>query len=157
MNPFCPYFFPFLWSFKVMGSLADKKCMQGQRVSGILVKKNFSYHILAPSDLSSEMVFVITSGVSYMFECMLLTPVLFFLMMQITLIWPWAQWNRLKPFPSLALSPCFWVSYGTWQVSKPVCVCVCVCVCVYYVFICGAHRVCVCIMCLYVVLIVCVF
>lgn len=37
-----------------MGSLADKKCLQGQRVSGILVKKNFNYHILNPSDLSSE-------------------------------------------------------------------------------------------------------
>lgn len=37
-----------------MGSLADKKCVQGQRVSGILVKKNFNYHILNPSDLSSE-------------------------------------------------------------------------------------------------------
>uniref|UniRef100_A0A8C7IW79 Cleavage and polyadenylation specificity factor subunit 3 n=1 Tax=Oncorhynchus kisutch TaxID=8019 RepID=A0A8C7IW79_ONCKI len=39
---------------KVMGSLADKKCQQGQRVSGILVKRNFSYHILTPSDLSSH-------------------------------------------------------------------------------------------------------
>ena len=39
---------------QVMGSLADKKCVQGQRVSGILVKKNFNYHILTPSDLSSE-------------------------------------------------------------------------------------------------------
>ncbi|XP_068582549.1 cleavage and polyadenylation specificity factor subunit 3 [Cebidichthys violaceus] len=38
---------------KVMGSLADKKCAQGQRVSGILVKKNFNYHILNPSDLST--------------------------------------------------------------------------------------------------------
>lgn len=38
---------------KVMGSLADKKCSQGQRVSGILVKRNFSYHILTPSDLSN--------------------------------------------------------------------------------------------------------
>ncbi|XP_061651675.1 cleavage and polyadenylation specificity factor subunit 3 isoform X1 [Phyllopteryx taeniolatus] len=37
---------------KVMGSLADQKCVQGQRVSGILVKKNFNYHILNPSDLS---------------------------------------------------------------------------------------------------------
>ncbi|XP_049597434.1 cleavage and polyadenylation specificity factor subunit 3 isoform X2 [Syngnathus scovelli] len=37
---------------KVMGSLADQKCIQGQRVSGILVKKNFNYHILNPSDLS---------------------------------------------------------------------------------------------------------
>ncbi|TTF11770.1 Cleavage and polyadenylation specificity factor subunit 3 [Bagarius yarrelli] len=38
---------------KVMGSLADKKCAQGQRVSGILVKRNFNYHILTPSDLSN--------------------------------------------------------------------------------------------------------
>ncbi|KAK7906680.1 hypothetical protein WMY93_015292 [Mugilogobius chulae] len=38
---------------KVMGSLADRKCAQGQRVSGILVKRNFNYHILAPSDLSN--------------------------------------------------------------------------------------------------------
>uniref|UniRef100_A0A673ALK1 Cleavage and polyadenylation specific factor 3 n=1 Tax=Sphaeramia orbicularis TaxID=375764 RepID=A0A673ALK1_9TELE len=37
---------------KVMGSLADRKCVQGQRVSGILVKRNFNYHILTPSDLS---------------------------------------------------------------------------------------------------------
>lgn len=37
---------------KVMGSLADRKCSQGQRVSGILVKRNFNYHILTPSDLS---------------------------------------------------------------------------------------------------------
>uniref|UniRef100_A0A672FDA5 Cleavage and polyadenylation specificity factor subunit 3-like n=1 Tax=Salarias fasciatus TaxID=181472 RepID=A0A672FDA5_SALFA len=37
---------------KVMGSLADRKCAQGQRVSGILVKRNFNYHILTPSDLS---------------------------------------------------------------------------------------------------------
>lgn len=40
-----------------MGSLADKKCVQGQRVSGILVKKNFNYHILNPSDLSSKWFF----------------------------------------------------------------------------------------------------
>lgn len=38
---------------KVMGSLADRKCAQGQRVSGILVKRNFNYHILTPSDLSN--------------------------------------------------------------------------------------------------------
>lgn len=43
---------------QVMGSLADKKCVQGQRVSGILVKKNFNYHILTPSDLSSEELFL---------------------------------------------------------------------------------------------------
>lgn len=38
---------------KVMGSLADKKSEQGQRVSGILVKRNFNYHIVTPSDLSN--------------------------------------------------------------------------------------------------------
>ncbi|XP_069028674.1 cleavage and polyadenylation specificity factor subunit 3-like [Embiotoca jacksoni] len=37
---------------KVMGTLADRKCIQGQRVSGILVKRDFNYHILTPSDLS---------------------------------------------------------------------------------------------------------
>lgn len=46
-----------LISPQVMGSLADNKCVQGQRVSGILVKKNFNYHILNPSDLSSESCF----------------------------------------------------------------------------------------------------
>uniref|UniRef100_A0A3Q2DHV9 Cleavage and polyadenylation specific factor 3 n=1 Tax=Cyprinodon variegatus TaxID=28743 RepID=A0A3Q2DHV9_CYPVA len=38
---------------KVMGVLADKKCAQGQRISGILVKRNFNYHIMTPSDLSN--------------------------------------------------------------------------------------------------------
>ncbi|XP_075057559.1 cleavage and polyadenylation specificity factor subunit 3 [Mixophyes fleayi] len=38
---------------KVMGSLADKKPEQSQRISGILVKRNFNYHILSPSDLAS--------------------------------------------------------------------------------------------------------
>uniref|UniRef100_A0A3B4AQ14 Uncharacterized protein n=1 Tax=Periophthalmus magnuspinnatus TaxID=409849 RepID=A0A3B4AQ14_9GOBI len=38
---------------KVMGSLADQRCVQGQRVAGILVKKNFNYHILNPCDLST--------------------------------------------------------------------------------------------------------
>lgn len=37
-----------------MGFLADKKPEQGQRVSGILVKRNFNYHILSPCDLSSK-------------------------------------------------------------------------------------------------------
>ncbi|KAF1377051.1 hypothetical protein PFLUV_G00217870 [Perca fluviatilis] len=40
---------------KVMGSLTDRKCVQGQRVSGILVKRNFNYHIVTPSDLSSQL------------------------------------------------------------------------------------------------------
>merc|ERR1712059_218185 len=36
---------------KVMGSLATKKPEEGLKVSGILVKRNFNYHILAPGDL----------------------------------------------------------------------------------------------------------
>ncbi|KAI4785239.1 hypothetical protein KUCAC02_037882, partial [Chaenocephalus aceratus] len=40
---------------KVMGSLTDRKCVQGQRVSGILVKRNFNYHIVTPADLSSAL------------------------------------------------------------------------------------------------------
>ncbi|XP_077977969.1 cleavage and polyadenylation specificity factor subunit 3-like [Glandiceps talaboti] len=38
---------------KVMGSLASKRPSQGSRVSGIVVKRNFNYHIMAPSDLSN--------------------------------------------------------------------------------------------------------
>ncbi|XP_070566546.1 cleavage and polyadenylation specificity factor subunit 3-like isoform X2 [Ptychodera flava] len=38
---------------KVMGSLAATKPTQGTKVSGILVKRNFNYHIMAPSDLSN--------------------------------------------------------------------------------------------------------
>ncbi|CAM9715272.1 cleavage and polyadenylation specificity factor subunit 3 [Lampetra fluviatilis] len=38
---------------KVMGMLAVRKAEQGQRISGILVKRNFNYHILAPNDLSN--------------------------------------------------------------------------------------------------------
>lgn len=37
-----------------MGSLTDRKCVQGQRVSGILVKRNFNYHIMTPTDLPSQ-------------------------------------------------------------------------------------------------------
>lgn len=44
-----------------MGFLADKKPEQGQRVSGILVKRNFNYHILSPCDLSSKYI----AGVGY--------------------------------------------------------------------------------------------
>jgi len=36
---------------KVMGSLAMKKPEEGMHVSGILVKRNFNYHVLAPGDL----------------------------------------------------------------------------------------------------------
>ncbi|KAH9419473.1 Cleavage and polyadenylation specificity factor subunit 3 [Dermatophagoides pteronyssinus] len=37
---------------KVMGTLAVTKPTAGLRLSGILVKRNFSYHLLAPSDLN---------------------------------------------------------------------------------------------------------
>merc|ERR1711997_1219629 len=37
---------------KVMGSLAIQKPEEGLKVSGILVKRNFNYHILSPADLS---------------------------------------------------------------------------------------------------------
>lgn len=37
---------------KVMGSLAVEPPQPGQQLQGILVKRNFNYHILAPSDLN---------------------------------------------------------------------------------------------------------
>ncbi|CAB3219700.1 unnamed protein product [Arctia plantaginis] len=37
---------------KVMGSLAVEKPEPGKQLQGILVKRNFNYHILAPSDLN---------------------------------------------------------------------------------------------------------
>lgn len=36
---------------KVMGDLATKKPKHGDRLSGVLVKRNFNYHVIAPSDL----------------------------------------------------------------------------------------------------------
>ena len=36
---------------KVVGSLAVKKPEEGERLSGILVKRNFNYHVMAPGDL----------------------------------------------------------------------------------------------------------
>jgi cleavage and polyadenylation specificity factor subunit 3 len=38
---------------KVVGSLAMRKAEEGHQVSGILVKRNFNYHILAPNDLQT--------------------------------------------------------------------------------------------------------
>lgn len=37
---------------KVMGSLASSKVENGDKVSGILVKRDFKYHVLAASDLN---------------------------------------------------------------------------------------------------------
>ena len=36
---------------KVVGSLAAEPPEEGKNVSGILVKRNFNYHLMAPSDL----------------------------------------------------------------------------------------------------------
>ncbi|XP_064603783.1 cleavage and polyadenylation specificity factor subunit 3-like [Liolophura sinensis] len=36
---------------KVVGSLASEKPTQDQKISGILVKRNFNYHIVSPTDL----------------------------------------------------------------------------------------------------------
>ncbi|CAH1787406.1 unnamed protein product, partial [Owenia fusiformis] len=38
---------------KVVGSLARKRPEQGDSLSGILVKRNFNYHIMAPTDLQN--------------------------------------------------------------------------------------------------------
>ncbi|KAH3884824.1 hypothetical protein DPMN_008809, partial [Dreissena polymorpha] len=38
---------------KVVGSLAAKKPVEGDRISGILVKRNFNYHIMDPTDLAN--------------------------------------------------------------------------------------------------------
>ena len=39
---------------QVMGSLAAKPPEEGQNLSGVLIKRGFNYHIIDPSDLSSE-------------------------------------------------------------------------------------------------------
>ena len=41
---------------QVVGSLAAEKPKPGTELSGILVKKNFNYHIVAPSDLHSKLL-----------------------------------------------------------------------------------------------------
>ena len=37
---------------KVMGSLAEEKPEDGKKVSGILIKRNFNYHIVSPNDIT---------------------------------------------------------------------------------------------------------
>lgn len=41
---------------KVMGSLAVKRPESGNKLSGVLVKRDFKYHVLAASDLSSKLL-----------------------------------------------------------------------------------------------------
>ena len=40
-------------SVKIVGQLADKPLEAGQRVSGLLIKEKFDFHLVAPSDLGS--------------------------------------------------------------------------------------------------------
>ena len=40
---------------KVMGSLATCGAVEDLKLSGVLVKRGFSYHLIHPSDLSSEL------------------------------------------------------------------------------------------------------
>ena len=37
-----------------MGSLAVQKPKEGHRVSGVLIKRGFNYHLVDPKDLASE-------------------------------------------------------------------------------------------------------
>ena len=39
---------------KVMGNLAVKNPENGDKISGVLVKRDFKYHVLSASELSSE-------------------------------------------------------------------------------------------------------
>ena len=41
-------------SFQVMGSLAAEKPEHGKPLSGILIKRGFNYHLIAPDDLQSR-------------------------------------------------------------------------------------------------------
>ncbi|CAH2240923.1 jg9659 [Pararge aegeria aegeria] len=47
---------------KVMGSLAMEQPEPGKNLQGILVKRNFNYHILAPSDLNSKYFLLLFRG-----------------------------------------------------------------------------------------------
>lgn len=51
---------------KVMGALAIKQPENGDILSGVLVKRDFKYHILAPSDLSSKYLLVIRTTQIYL-------------------------------------------------------------------------------------------
>ncbi len=41
---------------KVMGLLAKGQPEEGQKVSGVLVRRGFNYHLIDPSDLGGEWV-----------------------------------------------------------------------------------------------------
>ena len=42
---------------KVMGTLAVEKPKEGHRVSGVLIKRGFNYHLVNPGDLASKLNF----------------------------------------------------------------------------------------------------
>lgn len=42
-------------NMQVVGELATKKPTHGQVLSGVLVKRNFAYHIMTPEDTASEL------------------------------------------------------------------------------------------------------
>ena len=45
---------------KVMGSLAVEKPKEGHRISGVLIKRGFNYHLVNPEDLASKLNTLIT-------------------------------------------------------------------------------------------------
>lgn len=47
---------------KVMGSLATKNPKSIKNLSGVLVKRNFNYHIISPNDLPSKIIFYSVFG-----------------------------------------------------------------------------------------------
>ena len=53
---------------KVMGTLAMEKPKPGHKLSGILVKRNFNYHMLAPCDLSSKFPYIFFTRQWYFFK-----------------------------------------------------------------------------------------
>ena len=44
---------------KVMGSLAAVKPSEDHKLSGVLVKRGFNYHLIDPSDLSSRLCLMV--------------------------------------------------------------------------------------------------
>ncbi len=54
---------------KVMGNLAGCQPEDGQKVSGVLVKRGFNYHLIDPSDLASECVCMHVFGCENVGRC----------------------------------------------------------------------------------------
>ena len=41
-----------------MGSLAVEKPKEGHRISGVLIKRGFNYHLVNPGDLASKLQYL---------------------------------------------------------------------------------------------------